>query len=205
MMERKRGIVGGIIYLFLLVVGVPIISEAAPNITSITPNTANNWGIAQITELVGTGFEEGARVSLVKTGLDEVAVQAIVEGATQISGRFNATGLEPGSYDVVVTNPDEQSATLTVGFTITTTPPPTIISSTPELTDNMGLVSAEITGDNFLRGAKAKLVRDGQADIEAISVMVESPNTIICEFNLTGVTLGNWHLMVINPDGQSGI
>jgi hypothetical protein len=110
----------------------------------------------------------------------------------------------PGAYDVVVTNPDDQSATLTAGFTLTAQPAPSVTSSTPVLTDNMGLVEVEVTGDGFMPGARVSLARDGLADIDAISVMVESASRIICEFNLTGV-VGSYSIKVVNPDGQSNI
>jgi hypothetical protein len=200
-MVRKIGSLGVALLLVLSI--SPVWAQTAPAITSITPTTGNNLERVQI-ELTGTGFEGGAEVTLTREGQPDVVVHAIVDSSTMITGSLIAMGAEPGICDVVVTNPDGQSATLTAGFTLITPLAPTITSSTPNLSDDMGLVSVELTGDNFLRGAQVKLVREGQPDLDAISVMVESSTHIVCEFNLTGVTLGNWHFMVVNPDGQSG-
>jgi hypothetical protein len=103
---------------------------AGPAITSIAPNTAGaSSGVLEITDLAGTDFVAGATVALVKDsaapGQDPI-VMLPVEGAsslaassTSITGLFFFDGAEAGAYDVVVTNPDGQSATLSGGFTVT--------------------------------------------------------------------------------------
>jgi hypothetical protein len=177
---------------------------AGPTITSITPNAAYNWGDVLIS-VEGTDFADGAAVTLSMEGQPDVTTLAIVESSTAIKGRFDFMGEQPGIHDVTVTNPDSQSATLTAGFTLNAQPAPSVTSSTPGLTDNMGLVKVELTGGGFLPGARVSLTRDGLADVDAISVMVESADKIICEFNLTGVQLGSYNIKVLNPDGQSNI
>ncbi|MDD5774257.1 MAG: hypothetical protein PHX78_12420, partial [bacterium] len=151
----------------------------------------------------GSGFEEGAVVTLKKEGQPDIIVLAVVESATKISGRFNAVETQPGVYDVVVTNPDAQSTTLNAGFTLTVLPAPILNTSKPDLADNMGLIKIELTGNNFLENPVVKIIREGQPDIDATSVMVESPAKIVCDFNLNGVVLGTWSIKVINPDGQT--
>jgi hypothetical protein len=103
---------------------------AGPAITSIAPNTASvNSGVIEITNLAGTGFEDGATVALEKEGetpgqhplilLPVEGSASLVESSEKIVGLFLSVEAEPGAYDVVVTNPDGQSATLSGGFTVT--------------------------------------------------------------------------------------
>jgi hypothetical protein len=72
---------------------------------------------------------DGATVALVKDGAapgQDPIVMLPVEGSsglvvssTSMAGLFFFDGAEAGAYDVVVTNPDGQSATLSGGFTVT--------------------------------------------------------------------------------------
>jgi hypothetical protein len=89
---------------------LPAMAFAAPSITSITPNTADNWGMVEITEIAGSGFEAGTVVTLTREGQPDVgAIYVAVESPTSIICKFNLTGTEPGHWDIVVTNPDGQS------------------------------------------------------------------------------------------------
>jgi hypothetical protein len=113
-----------------------------------------------------------------------------------------------GTWDVVVTNPDTQSATLPNGFTINqpTGPPPTVTGITPD----RGEIGEEVhitnlAGSNFQAGATAKLSRMGQSDINAINLVLVNDTQIVCDFNLSGtLATGPWNVVVINPDNQSG-
>ena len=103
---------------------------AGPAITSIAPNTAGaSSGVLEITDLAGANFVDGATVALVKDsgapGQDPIVMlpvegsSTLVESSTKIVGLFCFEAAEAGTYDVKVTNPDGQSATLTGGFTVT--------------------------------------------------------------------------------------
>ena len=118
-----------------LVLAFSTFAFAGPAITSITPNTADgastNTGTFEITNLAGTGFVDGATVALTReTGAPGVGQgpfimlplegrSSLVESSTKIVGLFFFEEIAPGAYDVVVTNPDGQSATLSGGFTVT--------------------------------------------------------------------------------------
>jgi hypothetical protein len=103
---------------------------AGPAITSIAPNTAGaNSGILEITDLAGTDFVDGATVALIRDTeapgqapillLPAEGSSTLVVSSAKIVGVFFFEGAAPGTYDVRVTNPDGQSATLTDGFTVT--------------------------------------------------------------------------------------
>jgi hypothetical protein len=121
---------------FLLLPVFSTIAFAGPAITSIAPNTAagvtSDPSTFEISNLAGTGFEDGATVVLTRELPDTPSPgygpfillplqgrSTLVESSTKIVGVFFFEEIAPGSFDVVVTNPDGQSATLTGGFTVT--------------------------------------------------------------------------------------
>ncbi|PIY49407.1 MAG: hypothetical protein COZ05_00470 [Armatimonadetes bacterium CG_4_10_14_3_um_filter_59_10] len=90
-----------------------------PTVTGITPNSGINNGSIGITNVAGTNFRQGATVKLRKSGQNDiVAMNVALTSSSQIACTFDLTGKAVGPWDVVVTNPDGQSATLTDGFTI---------------------------------------------------------------------------------------
>lgn len=96
----------------------------APTVVSITPDTAEAESVVAITNLAGTNFQVSGTttVKLSRIGFpDIVATGVSVLNSTQITCNFNLAGAEVGLYDVVVTNPDLQTATLAGGFDVTVT------------------------------------------------------------------------------------
>ena len=181
------------------------VTAPAPTVTSITPNSGLNTGSVDITDLAGTYFHDGTTVKLTKSGQsDIVATGVTVVSATQIICSFDLTGKALGQWSVVVTNFDAQSGTLNNGFTVTALAP-TVTSITPNSGLNTGSVSiTNLAGAYFQTGAAVKLTKSGQSDIVATGVTVVSATQIICSFDLTGKALGQWSVMVTNPDLQSG-
>ena len=103
-----------------------------------------------------------------------------------------------GAVDVVVTNSDSQSGTLTGGYTYTmTNPPPHPTSILPTSGNSNGGTSATITGTGFAAGATVKF--GGTA---ATNVVVGSSTSITAT---TGAhAAGAVDVVVTNSDGQSG-
>lgn len=94
-------------------------AAAPPTVTSITPNTGANTGNVPVT-IAGSDFQAGAAVKLTKTGQPDInATGVAVVSAGQITANFDLTGTATGAWNVVVTNPDAQSGTLSNGFTVT--------------------------------------------------------------------------------------
>jgi hypothetical protein len=85
----------------------------APTVTSITPNTGTAAGGTSVT-IAGTGFVAGATVSLGGTAATAVNVVS----STSITATTPVH--TAGAVNVVVTNSDAQSGTLTNGYTYTT-------------------------------------------------------------------------------------
>ncbi len=87
----------------------------------------------------------------------------------------------------------------------TPTPPPTVTSITPSSGNNTGTVHiTDLAGSNFQSGATVKLTRSGQPDLNATSVTVASASKITCDFDLASAAVGQWNVVVTNPDAQSG-
>lgn len=82
---------------------------------------------------------------------------------------------------------------------------PSVSSIEPGSAWNMGPLDTVITGRNFLDGAQARLTMEGQEDIVATAVSVESSTHISATFDIAGVQAGNWDVVVRNPDGQEGV
>jgi hypothetical protein len=95
------------------------VTNPAPAVTSITPAGGQNGNVVSITSLSGTGFMTGATVKLSKESTNILATNVTVESSTVITCSFDLTGAVPGSWDVIVTNTDNQSADLPDGFTVT--------------------------------------------------------------------------------------
>ncbi|HKY43050.1 MAG TPA: IPT/TIG domain-containing protein [Pyrinomonadaceae bacterium] len=88
-------------------------SNSAPTISSISPNTGSTSGGTSVT-ITGTGFLSGATVTIGGTAATNVSVVS----STSITATTPAHAA--GTVDVVVTNTDSQNATLTNGFTYST-------------------------------------------------------------------------------------
>jgi subtilisin family serine protease len=90
-----------------------------PTLTNITPRVGFNAGYVHISNLAGSGFQEGATVLLTKSGQSNIsATDVAVVNPSKITCNFDLAGAAPGDWNVVVTNPDAQQAQLTNGFTV---------------------------------------------------------------------------------------
>jgi hypothetical protein len=92
-------------------------------VTGITPSTAQNSGPVGITDLSGSGFPSIVSVKLTRAGSLAITATGItVVSPQKIICTFDLRGRDTGAWDVVVTKPDGQSATLPKGFTVTAQP-----------------------------------------------------------------------------------
>ncbi|OFW56871.1 MAG: hypothetical protein A2Y75_06825 [Candidatus Solincola sediminis] len=90
----------------------------APIVNSVTPVEAGQFAFAVDITVQGSEFQSGATLKLDKAGSGIFAnVNTISD--TQITASIFLFGAEPGSYDVVVINPDGQEGRLVGGFNVT--------------------------------------------------------------------------------------
>lgn len=192
----------------------------APTISSITPNAGLAGSTVTITSISGTTFRQGASVRLTNvTASSSISGTSVTaQSASNITCIFSIPSMAiAGTWNVTVTNPDGQAATLGNAFTITntttnttttaTTAPPaiTVTSITPNTGVNGTTVSiANLAGTNFQTDATVNLTRLGSQNITASGVLA-STSKIICTFALpSNAAVGSWNVVVTNPSGQSG-
>jgi len=181
-----------------------------PTVSAITPTTGINTTTVSITHLAGTDFNTTHSPVLVKlnrTGFTDIGgTDVTVVDSTNITCRFDLTGRQAGTWNVVVTNPDNQEGMLAGGFEIQTTTP-SVTGINPASGFNSSTVDITyLAGDGFWTGSSTTgvvLRRSGYTDIDGTDVTVLSPAQIACTFDLTGHAAGMWDVVVTNPDGKT--
>jgi PKD repeat protein len=184
--------------------GFFITYPTAPKVLGITPSGGVNTGMATISNLTGTGFEEGASVLLMKTNeVNITSLNTTVTSPTVITCDLNLAGAAEGLWDVMVINNDGQSGVLKGVFQVRF-PGPQITGISPSVGLNNGTVFiSDLSGYYFRSPATVKLTCVGENDIPAANVTVVNSNKITCDFALAGKNVSVWNLVVTNPDGQN--
>jgi M6 family metalloprotease-like protein len=92
-----------------------------PTADFVSPASGDNSsGIIHVSDLLGTGINYCASFHLRNsTGADRIASSVEWIGHGKLSGDIDLTGLLPGTYDVVIINPDGQEGVLADGFIVT--------------------------------------------------------------------------------------
>ncbi len=139
---------------------VKAVSNPAPTISSIAPTSGSQTGGTSVT-IIGTGFLSGASVKFGGTSATNVSVTS-----TSITATTPAHAV--GKVDVVVTNTDAQSVTLTQGFTYAL-PAPAITDISPATGPTSGGTLITITGTNFQSGATVKIGASQATDVNVVS------------------------------------
>jgi phosphatidylserine/phosphatidylglycerophosphate/cardiolipin synthase-like enzyme len=167
-------------------------SAPAPSVSGINPNTGTTAGGTSVT-ITGANFQSGATVSIGGTA----ATGVVVSNVTTITATTPAH--TAGAVNVVVTNPDNQSGTLTGGYTYQAPPPgppPTLTGINPNAGPSAGGTNVTLTGTNFVNGATVKI-----GGASATNVVVSNATTITA--TTTARAAGAADVTVTNPDGQS--
>ncbi len=162
--------------------------HAAPTASSITASSGAKGTSVNVSNLAGTGFYGTPGVRLVKSGGSGLKIDATdvsVASPTKITCSLDLAKALTGSYDVVVTNGDGQSAKITGGFSVTAA-----VSSTfyfaegtcrpgfdPYLcVQNPGGAEAAVTV-TYMKG-------DGGTATQDITVPAHSRSTVSCKDTL---------------------
>lgn len=175
---------------------VPSATPPAFAVGSITPNVGVPGGATVVT-IFGSGFQSGAAATLGGT-----AMNATVTSSTTIVARTPAHA--PGAVDVVVTNPNGQSGTLSGAYTYahaSPVPAPTVATVLPTIGSTGGGTPIAITGTGFdgIGSGSAVVVRFGETTVEALHV---TSNLIL--LTTPAHVAGSLDVVVTNPDGQTG-
>ncbi|HVG20246.1 MAG TPA: IPT/TIG domain-containing protein [Blastocatellia bacterium] len=165
---------------------------SVPTVSGVTPNSGPTGGGTAVA-ISGSGFAAGAAVRF----------GGVAAGSVNVISSTSITAITPahaaGAVNVVVTNPDNQSGTLTGGYTYTApgpAPAPTINSINPSSGTTSGGTSLTITGTGFSPGARVTI-----GGVAATSVIVVSSTSItaITPSHAEGLV----SVSVTNSDGQS--
>jgi len=170
---------------------VRISSNPAPTVASISPNAGPGAGGTAVT-ITGTGFLAGATVSFGVTAATGVNV---VNGSSITA---TAPAHAAGAVNVVVTNSDGQSGTLTNGYTYNTSnPAPTVTSISPTSGSSNGDTAVTITGTGFLAGATVSF---GGTAATSVNVVSGTSITTTTPAHAAGAV----NVVVTNTDTKSG-
>jgi hypothetical protein len=165
-------------------------SNPAPTVTAISPNSGTTTGATAVT-ISGTGFLAGASVSIGGSPATNVNVTS----STSITATTPAHSA--GTVNVVVTNTDGRSGTLTSGYTYTSPPAPTVTQISPNSGTTNGGTTVTITGTGFLAGASV-----GIGGSAATNINVSSSTSITA--TTPAHAAGRVNVVVTNTDGRSG-
>ena len=163
-------------------------SNPAPTVSSISPTSGTTSGGTSVT-ITGTGFLSGATVKVGGTSATSVTVAS----STSITAKTPSHS--SGSASVVVTNTDNQSGTLSDGYTFVN-PAPNVTAISPTSGATSGGTAVTITGTGFLSGATVKI---GGTSATRVTVVSSTSITAMTPAHPSGAT----SVVVSNSDGQS--
>ena len=179
-------------------------TATTPTITSISPSFGYNSTYISITSIAGTGFSTSSApgVVLMKSGQNNITATAVTySSATSIACNFDITNKEAGYWNVIVTNPDGQSATLTNGFEIKNSAAAVTLSSITQSSavTNTTVSISSLAGTGFVASPLPQIVlrRSLYNDLYG-SVTSATTTNIIGTFNLTNRDPGSYTVCVIN-------
>jgi hypothetical protein len=161
----------------------------APVLTRVDPNRDMVAGGA-IVKIIGENFQDESTVTIGSNEAPNVNFVSPTELTVDVPPGT------VGNADVVVTNPDGKSDTLTGGFIYTEPPPPTLTRIDPNNDVVTGGTSVQIIGTDFQDGATVTI-----GENEASNVVFVSPTELTAAVP-AGVA-GSADIVVTNPDGKS--
>ena len=179
-------VIGDLAYLVNPAGSVSVISLAAPPVaTSVSPSSGSASGGTAV-EVNGSGFVAGATVSIGDTACTSVTFTS----ATSLSCTTPAG--TAGAANVVVTNPDAQTSTLTGGFTYTSSggggggggnpDPATVVTPSASPTPTASATSAPVVTPSAVPSAPvvtAQPVASVPAGVAVLSVAERSTAQVV--------------------------
>lgn len=156
----------------------------APKLFNVTPQISLNTHSASGINLSGSHFMPGAMVSLRNKGNLISANHVSFLSSKNITCTFPTAGTKTGSYDVVITNPDGRSASLSNNFTI--------IAEMPYA------FNGSFGGEGSDNG-KFDMPFGITKDLNGTLYVIDSQNTRVQVFDSNGSFLTKWGSSGSNP------
>ncbi|MBW6441226.1 hypothetical protein K0B03_04360, partial [Patescibacteria group bacterium] len=188
-------------------------SILAPSVSSSNPASATTGQSSVSIEFTGLGIDTEIGtdpiLKLVKSGESDIlgTGYTTVTAYQTISANFDLSSAVTGTWDLVITNMDEQSGTCGGCLIIDNLSGPVVTGINPAFGLNSGISNiTSISGSNFQSGATAKLTKTVQSDIiPSTAFTFTNANTLSNgAFDLSLKTIGYWNVVVTNPDLQTG-
>jgi hypothetical protein len=180
----------------------------ALSVTGVIPESASNSSAVSLT-ISGTGFNRTPTVNL--SGPTYISATGVIfVSPTKLTANFNLTGKSVGRYDLVVTNPESNSFTLTNCFEILPPPPPAVTGISPSsVTVGGSDFDLTVTGSGFTTTSKIKwneticdgttFINETQLSTRIPAAYITNPGTVnITVFDLTRGTT-NVQVFTISP------
>jgi len=180
-----------------------------PVVMQVNPNRGWVRDSSCVITVSGSDFTDGCQIHLhdpvrgyVTTNVGSTAVSG--DGGN-VTGQFNLTGLSPGTYQLIVENPDGQESGQALSFTVLA-PAPTVSAVTPSKAFNSdSALFVTVSGSDFTDGCQIHLhdpVRGHVTTNVGPTAVSGDGGNVTGQFNLTGLSPGTYRLVVENPDGQ---
>jgi hypothetical protein len=191
----------------------PTSTPFVPIVISVSPGRVDEgYANEVILTIIGRNFDTraaGFRAEL--RGPENVLLTKLGPGSDTSFDAVVPVGLPSGSYDVVVTNPDDRAGAKPLGFIIglvTPTPflAPIIVDVNPESGSRSQEHTIEVRGNNFRPndpGFRVELRRGTQ--VESLTLVGSATATSFTARVLAGIPTGVYDLWVINPDGKEDV
>jgi hypothetical protein len=161
--------------------------QPAPRLVAVEPNTGVLAGGTRVT-VTGFGLLEGLTVAV--GGIQATEIEII--SATEV--KFTSPAAGAGIVDLILTNPDGQSARLAEAYTYQ--PAPSLVEVKPRAGALAGGTAVTVSGSDFLPGLIVVWGAVEVADIELISATQLKFTSPVGQKGLVD-------LWVANPDGQT--
>ena len=158
-----------------------------PRVTAISPTSGAELGGTSVT-IAGSNFQNGATV----TFGDSTATSVVVLSSNAIAAVI--PDHPAGAVDVLVTNPNGLSGTLSGKFTFLSDPRVTAVN--PTSGTELGGTSVTIVGSRFQSGATVTLGDGSATNVVAVSDSIITAKT-------PTHPAGTVQVIVTNPDGQA--
>ena len=177
---------------------------ASPVVSSVSPTNGAKDATVTVT-ITGKNFQTGAIPKLVSPGSVPVTGSAVSVTPTSITCTFVLKGLEAGSANINVLNPDGRSDTLQNSFMVGEASPiiSSISPSTAELNDEEA--SYTINGQNFDAAVIVSFIK-GSTQILCINAKDVDSTKVTCgpiSFGSgNGATTGSWDVKVTNIESS---
>ena len=145
------------------------------SVRSVSPEEAGNAGYASMI-VEGAKFQAGATLKLVGSGGTEITPLRTTVFTSSVAAIFDLKGKPAGDYDIVVRNPDNQTATLPNGFKVISGGG----ASEPRVS---------IKGPNASRGGRVRysisVSNDGLNDQYLVPIMIAMPSRFAYQLDMS--------------------